>query len=281
MTEKVEISVKDYVESSSEAAKRTRSVSIALMIASVLMFSGFLNSLQSNWKLQRLRNLEDIDSGHTERRLGPRPSPQDSEAYQLYIARYNQLYAATLKDYVESAYTIRIPFFGISIDSNDLGPLGGLALAVILILYRTSVTRELDNLRLSFEAAAAQNQLNTLYTLLAMRQVLTFPNIQGKERSKFMAIVPKLLSILPAFIYLMVVANDVAILTISSNVIFPARVALSLFQEAFYFVIIIIITYMLVVRLIEIDRMWDHYWGKLNEPKAVENIEAYSPVPDA
>ena len=174
----LEISVKDYVEASSEAARRTRRVTVALMVASVLMFSGLSNSFQGNWKRQRLRALENANGDYVRARLGT--APQDPEAFALYMTRYNQLYSAALKDFTENAYSIRIPFFGIVIDINDLGPIGGLALALILILYRTSITRELDNLRLSFEGAKSQNCLQTLYYMLAMRQVLTFGELVSR-----------------------------------------------------------------------------------------------------
>jgi len=271
-----EISIKDYVEASSEASKRTRSVTVVLMIASVLMFSGLLNSAYSSWKRQRLQALESVDSDYVKRRLGPPPS--SAEEYSMYLARYNQLYSAALKDYVENTYTIRIPFFGIAIDTNDLGPLGGLALSVILVLYRTSITRELDNLRLSFEGAEAQNQLHTLYYLLAMRQVLTFPNIHGKERSRFMLIAPKILIFTPLVIYSTIVLYDYYTLALYEV---SYKVIVTMVQDTLFFAAVIVITFMIFIRLREIDKIWDHYWNVLNEQQASRNNEAYSPIPDA
>jgi hypothetical protein len=271
-----EISIKDYVEASSEAATRTRRVTVVLMIASVLMFSGLLNSTYSSWKRQRMEALESVDSDYVKRRLGPPPS--SAEDYSMYVARYNQLYSAALKDYVENAYTIRIPFFGIAIDTNDLGPLGGLALSVILVLYRTSITREIDNLRISFEGAEAQNRLHTFYYLLAMRQVLTFPNIHGKERSRFMLIAPKILIFTPLTIYSMIVLYDYYSFALYG---FTYKVIVTMIQDAFFFAAVIVITFMIFIRLREIDKIWDHYWSILNEQKASRNNEAYSPIPDA
>jgi hypothetical protein len=264
--EDVEININDYVTASSEAAKRTRSVTIVLMTASVLMFSGFLNSLQSNWKLQRLRALENINSDYVKARLGPLPTPEDSANYSLYIDRYNQLYNGALKDYTDNVYTMRIPFFGIAIDINDLGSIGGLALVVILILYYASITREINNLRLSFKEAEAQGKLNSFYYLLAMRQVLTFPEMQGHRPSIFLVKVSKFLILIPMLIIWMIVSNDFYTLTGARYLRDSPQLVITLTQEALYAVIVFFITQMSVKKLIQIDRIWDNYWNKLNDP---------------
>ena len=275
--EDVEISVKDYVEASSEAAKRTRTVMVVLMIASVLMFSALLNSSQSNWKLQRVRALENVNSDYVRMRLGP-PPPRESDNYSVYMAHYDQIYSAALKDYIENSYTIRIPFFGIAIDANDLGPLGGLALAVILALYRTSITRELDNLKLSFEGAEAQNQLSTLYYLLAMRQVLAFPNIHTSKRSRFMKIVPKILIFIPLVIYSVIVTADFYTLTVVY--VFSSQGITTLIQDALFFVIIVAITASSLMNLKEIDNTWAYYWNILGKAQ-IRDTDTDSSIPDA
>lgn len=277
IVEDVEISVKDYVEASSEAAKRTRTVMVVLMIASVLMFSALLNSSQSNWKLQRVRALENVNSDYVRMRLGP-PPPRESDNYSVYMAHYDQIYSAALKDYIENSYTIRIPFFGIAIDANDLGPLGGLALAVILALYRTSITRELDNLKLSFEGAEAQNQLSTLYYLLAMRQVLAFPNIHTSKRSRFMKIVPKILIFIPLVIYSVIVTADFYTLTVVY--VFSSQGITTLIQDALFFVIIVAITASSLMNLKEIDNTWAYYWNILGKAQ-IRDTDTDSSIPDA
>ena len=276
--EDVEITIKDYVEASSEAAKRTRRIIVVLMIASVLMFSGLLSSLGSNWKFQRLRALEDVNGEYVKRRLGP--PPQDSDSHSLYVARYNQLYSAALKDFVENAYTIRVPFFGIAIDINDLGPIGGVALVIIMVLFRTSITRELDNLRLSFKEAEADNQLNTLYYLLAMRQVLTFPNIDGKERSKFIETAPKMLILTPLLIYSLIVMSDLRTLNIIGYIP-PIQMSFLIILELFLLIVVIVITKQSLIKLKQIDELWNYFWNILSEQNKVENDELPSPEPDA
>jgi hypothetical protein len=261
--EDIDISIRDYVEASSEAARRTRRVTVVLMIATVLMFSGLSNSLQGNWKRARLQALEDVNSEYVRARLGT--PPQNSEAHTLYLTRYSQLYSAALKDYTENAYTIRIPFFGIVIDINDLGSIGGLALALILVLYRTSLTRELDNLRLSFEGAQAQNGLRTLYYMLAMQQVLTFPNIDGRDRSKFMEMAPKLLLFAPVLIYLMICVYD--FYTLSFGLLLSSQAGVLVVQEVFYLAIVVAMSLMSLKKLRQIDKIWDHYWNIMREQR--------------
>lgn len=75
---------------------------------------------------------------------------------------------------------IKIPFFDIPIDINDLGLIGGLSLIIILSLQRFSFSREIKNLNLSFKEAFYHEKLCQFYHLLAMRQVLTIPETQGE-----------------------------------------------------------------------------------------------------
>src|SRR5206468_12598531 len=67
--------------------------------------------------------------------------------------RYLEFWAAVARTYVDNSWVIRVPFFGFSFDVNDLGLLGGIGFLTILVCLRFCLSRELNNLRLSFDVA--------------------------------------------------------------------------------------------------------------------------------
>lgn len=86
-------------------------------------------------------------------------------------------YAQSLDDMRNAnVLLVRIPFFGIGFDVNDLGLLGGITFSVLLILFRFTLWREYNNLRLTFHLAKPED-LRYCYMCLAMQQVLTVPPI--------------------------------------------------------------------------------------------------------
>jgi hypothetical protein len=90
-------------------------------------------------------------------------------------------YAQSLDDMRNAnVLLVRIPFFGIGFDVNDLGLLEGITFSVILILFRFTLWREYNNLRLTFRLAKPED-LRYCYLCLAMQQVLTVPPIAASN----------------------------------------------------------------------------------------------------
>lgn len=152
--------IQDYLDACGESAKRTRNVIVVLVIATVLVFAALLNSQQSNWMHRRLLKMGDMHSTYVESKLGTYPQREkykDDIAYKDAIAqyerRYNDLWAAVVRTYVDTSLVIRVPFFGFSFDVNDLGFLGGTGFLTILVCLRFCLTREVNNLLLSFDQA--------------------------------------------------------------------------------------------------------------------------------
>jgi hypothetical protein len=65
--------IRDYLDASSDASRRTRTMTIILVVASVLVLAGWLNSLQSHWMLKRMVKLGDIHGQYTQSKLGSFP----------------------------------------------------------------------------------------------------------------------------------------------------------------------------------------------------------------
>jgi hypothetical protein len=116
---------------------------------------------------------------------------------------------ALMKIHMESRSLIKIPILGVAIHVNDLGLIGGITLIVLLLLTRTSLSREIKNLNYSFKKAYEANKLDEFYDALAMRQLFTVPHMKGEERNRFLSKAPYVVCLFPAMVYVCLVAYDV------------------------------------------------------------------------
>jgi hypothetical protein len=256
------LDLQDYLDATSDASKRTRTVLIVLVAASLLSLAGFLNSLESGWMLSRLHKISDTKSVYVADKLGYPPSNADDK-------RYLEFYAAVSRAYVESAFTIRVPFFGFSFDVNDLGLLSGLGFMVILVLLRFSIRSEIVSLRLSFKAAAAEAKKDTaqfarFYDLLAMRQVLTMPHVEDQKgwaehRPVVLQALSKGLCFVPTVIYTLVAFHDFSTLKIG-GVLDPTRTIYLIGYTPIFLIIIFALSIWCFIRWRDIDKLWIKYW---------------------
>jgi hypothetical protein len=167
-----------------------------------------------------------------------------------------------MDSYVNNTYTIRVPFFGITFDVNDLGLIGGVSFIILLLLFRFSLGRELDNLVLSFEEAKRDRELPVFYNLLAMRQVLTVPPTSRREAVSMIMVIPKLLSFLPLIVLSIVIAHDFMTYDVGATINVVHTVLLYIFTAALWaFVLISTISCLLV--WLKIDAVWKQYWGDI------------------
>ena len=141
MSQDSSLKFQDYLNATGDAARRTRTVIIVLVVASVLTFVGLLNSLPDGWVVERLKTLSKagvalnkppdatLDTGDTEsldyleKKIGPRPprykddedkkNNKETEQYKQYKEQYKELYIAMVRIYADNTFTIRVPFFGI------------------------------------------------------------------------------------------------------------------------------------------------------------------------
>jgi hypothetical protein len=292
----------DYLDAAGDAAKRTRTVTILLVVASVLTFVGWLNSLPDGWIAERLKTLsnagvaltkepdaldrEDMKSlDYLKEKIGPRPTRYKDEKdqknnvetkqYQQYKDQYKELYIALVRTYVDNTFTIRVPFFGISFDINYLGLLSGLGLVIVLILFRFTITRELQNLELSLEEARKRTSLWEFYHLVAMRQVLTIPPMETKRQSRFRsfiqelsAFIPKVICFLPLVVYAAVTYNDYRTSPAVGQKISESLTNSTLYKDYFFLLCILLLTIECYRRWGQVDRVWRDYWSKAKNEKA-------------
>lgn len=264
------LDVQDYLDATSDASKRTRTVTIILVVASIVVWVGLLNSLQGHWMLRRMVNLADIHGEYTESKLGAYPDSTKfgnlatyRRAVELYEERYRDLCAAISRAYVENSLIIRVPFLGISVDVNDLGLLGGTSLLIILGCFRFCLSREIDNLKLSFEEAERLDKLSEFYHLLAMRQVFTIPTTRHIKRTNFLLVTPKLICWLPLGVHLLVVANDVWKTAWIGDTLNHLRFKILMGIEIILTFLLLLATLMVIRRLKRLDAVWNVWWHKV------------------
>ncbi|HYX71726.1 MAG TPA: hypothetical protein VE732_03070 [Nitrososphaera sp.] len=268
------LDLQDFLDATSDSAKRTRTIMILLVVACVLALVGFVNSLRSGWMLERLQKVSDPNNAYVVEKLG-KPDLKDTDA------RYNNFHAAISRGYVENALTVRVPFFGVAFDINDLGLLGGFGFIVVLTLLRFSIRTEIVSLRLAFKAAtkAAEDdrkQLETFYDLLAMRQVLTLPHMEDRDiewvanRSLILRAIPKLICFLPIVVYSLVAGHDYVTRDIG-NAINPLHTKILLTYTGLFWAVILALSIWCFLKLRKIDSVWEEYWLKVSPSKRSES----------
>jgi hypothetical protein len=182
-------SLEQYIASTIDAARRTRRVLVLVVTAIILSSAGLWNSRQDNWPSARLGRLRAMylmwdstappnNSNEQEirealqfaRQYGSLTSREDllSRIHTLEAARIDQL-------------KVRIPFFGVEFDINDLGVLTGMTFVALLGWLRFALSQESINLELTFEKARSldtakeRDLLRDCYQRLHMGGVLAMP----------------------------------------------------------------------------------------------------------
>lgn len=259
------LDIQDYLDATGDASKRSRAVTIVLVVASIVVFAGWLNSLESQWMQERMLRLQNIEDPYVESYIGKYPEESkyhgDGAAYMraktLYQDRYLELYSGMEKAYIDNFLVIKVPFLGFTFDVNDLGLLGGIGFLAILACYRFFLSRENDNLKLSFDEADRLCRLEEFYKLLAMRQVFTVPLHTKINRSKFLMHAPKVICWFPLFVYCLVISNDwmTKIFAAGSKGHFAFLVII----ECAAITMIAKLSWDVTSRLRRMDRVWDIY----------------------
>jgi hypothetical protein len=377
------LTVKDYLETATEASRRTRFFTIVMVVASVLILVSVLNSSDIGWITLRINALGNKTSAYTTRKfpllckcekkvedaqlvlctdleakpknshlfseineIGPKINQINNELVNLKAAAYevddaqkakvkesieikekevekleerkknickeetdklNRFYESMLRSAAETKYTVRVPFFGVAFDINDVGILGGFGLWVVLILLRLSLRSQIVSLRIGFKVAFERNQETDFYQILAARQVFVFPPLNDEKqevaqmqgwiekrwrasklgmfyhrkdndnvnkwranRNITLRIVPKVLSLLPFGVYLIQFTNDLLSLQYGHE-LSTFRTWTLVIWSSFILLNTLIFGVWCITKWNEIDKLWDYY-NKLEREK--ESINA-------
>ncbi len=240
--------LQDYLDAANDASKRSRHATMVLVIGSVLALASLLNSLDANWMLQRMRLMAADPKCYVQEKIGLPDKHPDLDKIRLFY------FNAALRSYIDH-YSIKVPFFGVSLDTNDLGFVGGFGLLVTLLFLQFSLTRERDNLRWTFDAARqhGREEFTKLYYLLAMRQVLTSPPPQASKN------LPILLVFLPLVVQLLIVINDFLTLDVA-RMISNVHALTVMGVEFGWLILMFLVTGLCVGVLKEINDEWRDKW---------------------
>lgn len=265
------LDLQDFLDATSNASKRTRLAMIVLVVACVLGLVGFLNSLRAGWMLERLQKAGDPTNPYVIQKLGFEPKKSDP--------RYINFHSSLSRAYVENALTVRVPFFGVAFDINDLGLLSGIGFVTILLMLRFSLRNEIVSLRLAFKAAMEvgknnPKQLDTFYDLMAMRMVLTLPNMEDDSigwkvsRSETLQSISKWICFFPLFAYSLIAYQDYTTQDIG-NAISEIRTFYLLIYTGAFWLAIFVLSIWCFQKLRKIDTIWHEYWTIIHPTEPV------------
>jgi hypothetical protein len=173
-----------------------------------------------------------------------------------------------LKKRRDQILLVKVPFFDFSFDINDLGLLSGLSFAVILLLLKFGLRREIANLELIFGEAKHGNWHKDCLKIMSMKQVLTTTDTQEKFISKIWTLMPKILYLLPVIVQYIVAFNDIrtwrfgyAISVPNTNMLFIFHIVILVPIAAF--------SIGCIRSAFKLDYIWrrERSWDRENNPK--------------
>jgi len=113
--------------------------------------------------------------------------------------------------------------------------------------------------------------LPALYVLLAMRQVLTIPPMDGKERSKAFGLLPKLLLLLPVLVLTAIIAHDISTFSIGSALSDVHTISM-LLGSAILWSFVLVLTITCIATLAKIDSVWRECWVDVQQTKNIVHM---------
>jgi hypothetical protein len=302
--------IKQYIEAATDAAERSRRVLIVLITASVLTLVATWNSREDGWFDESYNLVKAASILITENN---KPiSLNDPEIIALSEGDKTNLYERAEQYLKQSHITkredvqkildslasqraehlamVRMPFFGVGFHINDIGIFAGLTFAVVLLWFRFSLVREVNNLRRAFHKAGKQDeaqaeangrdgsgehqQLQFCYDMLAMRQVLTTPKMLplvekntslGRlrrswhrlswHRQMFWFLIAKSLFLLPVLVHIIVMINDHASMELG-RIVSPSNTDIVLTASWILLVSILILTALCYVLVFNAHTTW-------------------------
>lgn len=184
--------LQSYVDSFKASSDRARYALYIMIIATVLVASVNYSFQSWSWPIRR------INAWYGDTAKVPRGTPEDQvriekdrQAARLFFGGDVERLKLAREEYLKQ-FTGRLvfnasPIPGVSIDCNDLGVLGGIALVLLALVLTLSINREHENLYLALykvrrlssipgeDHSRGDSRANLLYHALAMSQALSSP----------------------------------------------------------------------------------------------------------
>lgn len=196
-----QIDFKPYLDAVNAGSNRTRATVYVLLALAVLVLTGYRYTTSPDWLDQRLAQFQLASACVKDQSWGesscvtssPRQSGKCLEAINyskkfLYSNKepdpilMKQEFCAELSEQINilirqrtEALSMRLPFFGVVIDMNDLGLIIGVFMAFVLYVFCIELDREVDNLDRAIDRAMqaqSESKQKENLELLLMTQVL-------------------------------------------------------------------------------------------------------------
>jgi len=267
-----------YVEAAAESSRRGRTALLVLIVASGVATAAAYNAAPYNWIAARQRVLADVVRWWPELAEGdsvaPRQWPDSAQAafaraHRFVVARFPAPYTRDSIGFsimreelsvieqarVQNVILLKVPFFGVVLDINNLGLLAGFSFSVILFWFFFSLSTELRNVKDTFEHASAIGQRQLCVRLLAMRQVFTLPPHDSGSGKTLLALVIRGLLLLPVLIQLYIVRRDFLTSHFGRS-ISPEATNLTLSAGTGFLLLLVVLAVLCLLRSISIDALW-------------------------
>lgn len=166
--------------------------------------------------------------------------------------------------YTQNVQYVGIPSFGNSIDINELGIIGGVSLIIILLLLRYSLSREIKNFNFSFRQAFYRHGLRSFYHSLAMRLVITIPQMEKESPNQSLSAGAKYICFLPLIVIGFGFGYDYYSIY-ELGVYEAGDLKYHLIIEGICVLIILYLSLRCLERLIHIDEIWEDYYFLIKE----------------
>jgi hypothetical protein len=257
----------------------------------IVIFIGFWNSSSNSWTRSRLElarisqkaelwknNVTTIPEGITQDDFNKAQEWMKRKKYtEDELIRCINQYEKNLNDHVR---VLQMPILGLAFDINDLGILGGIWLALILLWLIYCIIRQHENLRLCVwkirklaenEEIGPGSKANFLYHALAMTQVLTCPPTlaEGSKANdlirKFFRIITKIIFTVPLITHLMLFIFDMRTFEVAKILNETAAVngrMIQIITLSFNFILISLCIY----KSRNMDKTWNRVFNEI-KPK--------------
>jgi len=195
-------------------------------------------------------------------------SPRGTSNYEAYVSKPSKALGEFWQDRRnELIYTIRIPWFGIHFDINDLGLFAGFFLNLFLLMLLYAVSLRYANLHSLFKVIhgidiVEERQL--VYNLATFSMILSLPK-KSEVSLIILRFVPYALFCFPSIVYVYLFFSDVA--TLEFVLGYYPKLILQLLVELLFLVSLIVI----IAYIIKFDRATDKLWDDCEELLGVDN----------
>lgn len=158
---------------------------------------------------------------------------------------------------------INIPIIGLVVDVNNMGPLIGLVIVILLIMFRLTLAKDLEILRL-VKRKCGRDQLEQSYYQLSLAHVLIRPGSEYVPFKRgFWAVIPKMFVYLPLVSYSLLVVDDI-FTSPRASMHSERMLRTSNYAEGILWIFALILTWYIVVdELRETDEEWKDWYKSL------------------